>query len=181
MRYTTQHVCTLYDVSPQTVRNWTEEFSRYLSVLAVPGKGRNRLFTDDDMRVFSLIASSKDNGAVYEEIHASLASGQRGELPELPPDEANALVVSDQQQKILMLSQQALAMQTERDMALAELRKTQEEMIRLNERLQGRDDRIQQLDAQLQKLQQRVEELSREIGEAYVKGVMQTLNKKSDS
>ena len=80
--YSSTHVATIFHVSTETIRNWSDEFSRYLSFMANPGKGRTRTFNDDDMTVLSLIAEMKRKGSTFEEIHVALGQGQRGDSPD---------------------------------------------------------------------------------------------------
>ncbi len=150
--YLTSHVTKVFDVSPQTVRNWAEEFSRYLSVSAAPGRGRNRQFSEDDFRVFALVAAMKKSGAPNDEIHVSLAAGQRGDLPPLPP-------AADMQMVIMSDHARAMAtLQSERDSALADLQKLQTEL----QRSQGRNDLLTE---QLKAEREQVEKLNRKIWE----------------
>src|SRR3954454_4310661 len=83
MEYKSSHVQRLFTVSPETVRNWSEEFGEYLSVTATPGTGRHRLFTHEDIEVFALVAELKDKGLTYTDIHAALQNNQRGEVPQM--------------------------------------------------------------------------------------------------
>jgi DNA-binding transcriptional MerR regulator len=147
--YVTSHITKLFGVSPQTVRNWSEEYSRYLSPLAAPGRGRNRTFSEDDFRVFALVAAMKRDGATNDDIHASLASGQRGDLPPLPPVDMQMMVMADHTRAIVTL-------QTERDTALAELQKARDEI----QQLHGKNDL---LTGQLDSAQEKIDKLNRKI------------------
>jgi DNA-binding transcriptional MerR regulator len=80
--FSTLHVCKLFDVSHQTVKNWCDEFVDYLSPYARPGGGQKRLFTVDDMRVFALIAEYRQRGWHWKDAHKALAKGERGTIPE---------------------------------------------------------------------------------------------------
>ena len=153
----TSHITALFGISPQTVRNWSEEFARYLSALAAPGRGRNRQFSEDDMRVFSLVAALKKSGATNEDIHLALASGQRGDLLDMHPDEVHALVVSDHAQAVLTLKQRIEVLQVERNEALSHLQKARDENNQLHGNLKAITD---QLNAALAK----IDKLNREIG-----------------
>jgi DNA-binding transcriptional MerR regulator len=94
-KYLSQNVQTMFDISPQTVRNWAHEFQEYLSPAANPGTGRTRKFTEDDLRVFALIAQMKNEGAVYADIHTELKKGTRGEPP-VVPDEMIPIATTEQ-------------------------------------------------------------------------------------
>jgi DNA-binding transcriptional MerR regulator len=169
MLYSSRHVCLLFGVAPETVRNWSEEFSRHLSVTANPGKGRHRNFTEEDMQVFGLVSELKNQGLMYEDIHAALDNGQRGEPPNFPPDDLQALVVTDQKQQtviqIQQLELQIVGLRQERDAALALVQPTREENIKLSTKLEIAQDRISELSEQLEKAQRRIEELNREVGQ----------------
>lgn len=80
--YTRPQVAALFEVSPETVRQWTAHFAAHLSQLATPTKGLKRQYTADDMRVISLIANMAAAGKLYADIEAALANGQRGQLPD---------------------------------------------------------------------------------------------------
>ena len=81
MIYTTQHICGMFKVSHQTVKNWAKEFAVYLSPTATPEHNRQRVFTEDDIRVFALVHNYRNTGKVFEDAHLALQSGQRGEVP----------------------------------------------------------------------------------------------------
>lgn len=153
--YLTSHLQTLFDISPQTVRNWAMDFARYLSPSAAPGRGHNRQFTEDDLRVFSLIAGMKKNGATSEEIHVALVSGQRGELPNIAPNEIQALVMTDQARAVTTLKQQITLLQTQLESTLGELQNSRDE----NNQLRGK---VQLLTEQLKASQEEVRKLDRE-------------------
>jgi DNA-binding transcriptional MerR regulator len=149
--YHTSHITRILGVSPQTVRNWSQEFARHLSAAAAPGRGRNRHFTEDDFRALALVAAMKSRSATNDEIHVSLAAGQRGELPPLPPaPEMQALVMSDHARAIATLQQQ-------RDSAVADLQHVRAE----NNQLHGT---LQAITAQLNAAQDKIDRLNREIG-----------------
>jgi predicted RNase H-like nuclease (RuvC/YqgF family) len=74
-------------------------------------------------------------------------------------------------------------MRRERDEALALAQTAQEyrdKSIQMESELKLTKQRAEELDRQLKEAQKRVEELSREVGEAYVKGVMEALERKGD-
>lgn len=198
MPYNSRHVSTLFGIANETVRAWSEEFVRYLSTTANPGKGRHRLFTEADMAVFSLVAEMKGQGMTFEDIHVALASGQRGKPPPLPPEEVQAIVVGEHEKRLSLeveyLQRALLKVQQELEAAhkaLEEARTLERENIRLQTTLeqtkQHSEQRIKELAEQLEnaqkhitELQERQSKLEREIGEAYVKGVMETLIRKGD-
>jgi len=80
--FTTQAVAQTFAVSHQTVKNWSEEFTDFLSPTANPGTGRKRTFTLDDLRVFALIHDFHKRGYTYADAKVALGAGQRGDVPD---------------------------------------------------------------------------------------------------
>jgi DNA-binding transcriptional MerR regulator len=91
MAYSTEQVASLYNVSKSTIRNWVFEFEEFLSPTAKPGRYKNRHFSIEDMTVISLIAEMKSKGATFDDIHLSLKNDERGEAPDLDPEEVMTL------------------------------------------------------------------------------------------
>ncbi|MBL8118775.1 MAG: MerR family transcriptional regulator [Anaerolineae bacterium] len=77
-------ISSVFHVAPQTVKRWASEFAPYLSADAAPAAGHRRAFNEDDLKVLALVASLKAKGKTFEEIHAALKAGQRGDVPEMP-------------------------------------------------------------------------------------------------
>jgi len=168
VKYSTRHVCTLFQVSSETVRTWAEEFKDYLSVHANPGTGRHRQFTEEDMTVLSLVSQMKRDNMTFADVHVSLKSGQRGNSPVLPASEVQALVVGEREaqlsSQIQKLQEIIVQLEQERDTLLP----IREENIRLKARLEMGEEsahkRIQELVTQLEKAQEEIKQLNREIG-----------------
>ncbi len=106
MKYTTRHLQTFFGISHQTAKNYAAEFAAYLSPSATPEPNRQRHFTDEDLTVLALVVEMKRSGAVFEDIHAALRAGQRGDLPQdtamIPAPGAAMLLL---QEKVMALSQ----------------------------------------------------------------------------
>lgn len=82
MLYTPSQVCTIYQCSATTLKNWCELAKPFLSIHATPEKGRHRYFTDADMGVLGIVATSAD----YEAAYLALANGSRASIPETASD-----------------------------------------------------------------------------------------------
>ncbi|MBL8152754.1 MAG: MerR family transcriptional regulator [Anaerolineae bacterium] len=192
--YSSRHVATIFGVALETVRNWADEFERHLSPTATPGKGKHRMYSSDDLRVFALIAEQKKQGMVYDDIHGSLDNGQRGNPPPMYPDEVQALVIGEKEQRLSIeveyLQRSMIQLQRQLDEARSELKAAEaakEEKIRLEVKLESeqqrtneREQRIAELKADLDKAHQRVEELLREIGHSYAKGVVEGMKSRGE-
>ena len=116
--YTTGEVIQLFKangrttLSRQTISNWCKEFGPqtdgslgYFSPTATPSAGGHRRFTDDDLTVLTLIASMKDMGSTYEEIHVALLNGSRGQLM------ASSKAIAPAVQRTMQLEAQVIDMQ----------------------------------------------------------------------
>jgi DNA-binding transcriptional MerR regulator len=181
--FTTKHAQVLFRVaSPQTIRNWAKEFAPYLSPSATPGSGNTRQFTVEDMKVLALIAQLSSEGRSFNDIHASLASGQRGELPSISPEEIDVLVAGEIERQLstqLHESQElARRLQEELDELKTQVQPVHNENIRLKAQIEDRDIRIQELKQQLVEAQERIARLAEEKGQSYVKGIMDALQHK---
>ena len=177
MMYRISHVCKLYDVAPETARIWAVEFAPHLSPTAAPGKNKHRLFTEEDMRVFSLISELKSQGLTYADIHMALKNGQRGAPPTLPAEEVQALVVSGQERQLraeVDYLQQALVRAQEELKTVVALKDDLQHSKDKNIRLEARLDEMKEREG---RLEQAVRELSRELGEAYGKGFVEGFEK----
>lgn len=144
--FTASYVLELFEVSRETVRQWSAEFADYLSPSANPGDRLPRQFTDDDMRVFSLVAKMKEEGKRYSDIHAALRNGQRAETPDKPAAQVELAATT----RVTTLQQQLTNLLTER----AELMAT----------TSNQAGKIELLERQLSEAQAEIKLLNREIG-----------------
>jgi len=87
--YKPGEVAALLDIKENTLRKWITEqdYGQYLSSRAVGGSGSHRAYTEQDVRILTLIAEMKQVNTSADEIHASLRSlrsaGWAG-LPDVP-------------------------------------------------------------------------------------------------
>lgn len=115
--FTTHAVSDLFQVSTQTVLNWSASFANFLSPTATPGTGRRRSFTFDDLKVFALIHDFNKRGYNYEDARLALSAEQRGEIPDTTKAEVtipSALVVQ-LRDEITNLRMHLRAAESERD------------------------------------------------------------------
>jgi DNA-binding transcriptional MerR regulator len=187
MAYTTHQLAVFYNVTKETVRNWTTEFGEYLSPLTRPGKNKSRQYTTQDAEVMSLVAEMKQRGLSYADIHASLRSGARGRAPDVPPEELQLIATSDTADQLALQVQQlqhALAAtraqleQAQRD--AASVSALREEKTRLETALEYTKAELSTSQEQLQEARAKIEQLSRQLGEEYARGVLETLERRGD-
>ena len=143
---TASYVLELFDISRETVRQWSAEFADYLSPGANPGDRLPRQFTEDDLRVFALVSNLKDEGKRYADIHAALRNGQRAD----PPDKPAAQVELAATTRATTLQQQVTTLLQERA-----------ELLATNASQAGK---IELLERQLAEAQAEIKILNREIG-----------------
>lgn len=147
--YTSTDVASLLNITPQTVRSRSEEFAAHLSHVANPGQGRQRQYTDEDMRVMVLINEMNKVGARVSDIHDALKSGKRGELPEKV---TNTLAAVPNKQQL------ALAARIEELEEVVKLLNTENQQLRIEAALGKRDNE------ELKAAREEIARLNREIG-----------------
>jgi DNA-binding transcriptional MerR regulator len=165
-----QHLVLLYGIVLETARQWAIEFQDYLSKSGKPGKNKHRLFSDEDMQVFSLVAEMKQQGRTNEDIHAALKAGQRGDVPLMPPEQLTAMATTDRERSLAL---QLTYMQQELIKAQEELGKVQqvkEELAREREaklQIQARYEEVKRTE---QELRTQVMELTKQLGREFNEG-----------
>ncbi len=181
MNYTTSEAKAIFNRDEQTIRNWAKEFAEFLSPMANPQKGRSRTFTEDDMRVFDLVAKLKDEGKQYVDIHTSLKSGQRGDLPVVSPDELRALTVGQIERRLSLEIQHLKGDLAEAREQLKELVDVKAHNARLEERIELREEQVKTLTTQFNKANEELRQLERQVGRSYHEGYLDALKSKGDS
>ncbi len=172
MDYSSRHVQILHKITAETVRTWSQEFAEFLSPTANPGKGRNRIFTEKDMQVFSLVSELKARGLTYEDIHAALHNGQIGELPPAPATvEAMALEREEQSLAIQVerMRDMVALLTQQRDELQTMIQPVKDENIRLQAQLEAAQKRAQEDAEQRRLLTEDIAHLNREIGKLQAK------------
>ena len=155
--YKSKDIQRLFNKSAETVRVWSERFSKYLSPTAQPGQGRHRLFTGADLEVFAYVAEQKAMGKTYDDIDVSLANGSRGSIPEVFNERS---LVLESALQLEAASKELSIIQVERDEALAQVQALHDENIRLQTRLEEAVARQSMIEDQAQKqTQKQTEEL----------------------
>lgn len=99
MEYTSKELSTRFGITTETLRQWSMEFKRHLSKGANPGDGQHRRFTFADLEVLTLVNEMRQKNMSFEDIHASLDTGERG-VPAIDPA---ALVPLESQKQIALL------------------------------------------------------------------------------
>lgn len=74
---TPQAMTSELDISPATLRRWSDEFANYLSVEANSAQGRNhRRYTDNDLAILTLVKQLMNQGMTYEQVRQTLATSE---------------------------------------------------------------------------------------------------------
>jgi DNA-binding transcriptional MerR regulator len=187
----TAEVAAYYKRTEQTIRAWAREFSGYLSPTANPGGGKGRNYTYEDLRVIALIADMKDENATYEDIHASLAAGQRGDPPNMSVDDLKVLRATEGEKRagveIQALQQHIIDIQVRMRQAEARAEAAETKAIQLGQDKAALTAEAGIIKAELERAREELKaaqeanmRLSREVGtahgQAYIDGYRAGLN-----
>src|SRR5512147_1579258 len=87
-----QEIASRLEVSPSTLRRWSEEFSEFLSLEASSSEGKqHRRYSDEDMATLITIKGLMGDGLTYEEVRERLLeardSGQPASSSSVVPTE----------------------------------------------------------------------------------------------
>ncbi|WP_166820087.1 MerR family transcriptional regulator [Thalassoroseus pseudoceratinae] len=74
---TISEVAKIVGVDRDSVKRWTTEFAEYLSLTANPESGKERHFTESDLRVLAVIAEQVEMDGEADDIHYALNSGRQ--------------------------------------------------------------------------------------------------------
>jgi DNA-binding transcriptional MerR regulator len=198
LQYRSQHVATIYGITIETVNVWAREFSNYLSPTANPGQRKARLFTREDMTVVDLIASFRKQNVAYDEIHANLASGQRGNPPDVEPEQVQAIVSTEHEtrlalenERLRMILVDAQNSLRKAETELARLREVEDKTIRLEaqleaerefkkELLEQQEGQRKELQSQIVAMQQEIKELALQAGREFAKGFVEGIRNREE-
>ena len=74
-----QEVAARLEVSPSTLRRWSDEFSEFLSPEADSSEGKqHRRYSDEDLTTFMSIKGLMTDGLTYDQVRQRLVEQQRG-------------------------------------------------------------------------------------------------------
>ena len=153
--WTTGDIQKIYSVSPQTIRNWTAKFAEFLSIGAnPPAKGTRRKFTEDDLKVFSLIVEMTAMGDTYEDVEKALKKGDRGDLPEVSEEELepSSLLSPKELARTMVLLK-------ERDEAVGQLKQLTIQAEQNHQIIQQKDEQISKLNREIGTLENELKRL----------------------
>lgn len=150
----------LFDVTPQTIRRWTDEFSDYLSTGANPDNGSTRVFSESDMSVLALIATVKNTGGTYDDAHARLRTGERGIVPDEPlSKEQQEMAISQVIIQNQQLQTQVNDLQEQLEAQEGQLREARDEISRLKGIIEEKEKSYGDSGQELGDARKRIEEL----------------------
>lgn len=175
--YTSNQAAKIYEVSLQTINSWAGQFREYLSPTANPGGRRKKRFSLDDMKVFSLVADMKNDGGTFEDIHATLKSGQRGDPPAVDPDQVQAIVVNETETRLTLENERLQQMLVQAHDKLAKAEEQLKELdglrlkaAKLETQLESQAKERERLERQVQALTEEIKSLSLQTGQEFAKG-----------
>lgn len=133
--YSTVVLARYFGRTETTVRNWADEFHQHLSPTATSTTGRNRVYSEDDASVLSLVHTLKNNGGTFSDIHAALANGARGDMPEIPPEELKAMITAQENRELTTRVEQLEGLLIQAEERLQMLRQVQDENVELKTKI----------------------------------------------
>jgi DNA-binding transcriptional MerR regulator len=164
-KYTTEHLTALYGVSPATIRTWALEFKEFLTPEANPGQGRQRFFSAEDMAVFDLIATYKQDGKLFEDIHAALASGQRGGKPDVTPVDLSTMLDTQSNAALINQNEQLARRITQLMAEMENLKAFERENVALKKEVEMLREQMQKTDTQGSEIKTLIREIGRLEGQ----------------
>ena len=106
--YTPQTVSGELDVSPATLRRWSQRFGDFLSAdaTATTDEGRtHRRYIEEDLTTLRIIKELMNNGMTYEQVYQHLtAHFGTGSEPDLSPEFSADMLAEAAQEKGLMVA-----------------------------------------------------------------------------
>lgn len=163
----------LIGASSDTVRRWTSEYSEFLSTAAVPGFGRERKYSQHDIRVLAYISAARELGRSLDEIREELVGLQKGGWADLPPsppewntpEQDGRIAVVDAREE-----SQAIATVAAQQVIIQTLR---EQLQEAQDRAENLQRRVDNLETSSNTTQAEVSELRVQLAEA--RGQVETL------
>jgi DNA-binding transcriptional MerR regulator len=157
--YQSSDLQKFFNRSPETIRQWADEFATYLSELANPPEGVHRRYDEQDLLVFALVNKMREQKATNEEIHEALGRGDRGEVPVAAFFKENG---PDLAVKLYQANTELDNLRKRLEEAEAKLATTSEENIRLKTRLEEMEKRIE-LEREVATLKARLEAMEKKV------------------
>lgn len=100
--YTTGQTAPLFGIDAITLKRWVEAYPEFFSKEAQPGKGKTRIFNDEDLEVLAFIFEKRKQLS-ESEIKTLLKRGDRG-IP--PTGKELAIVTTHEMNKALTTMQE---------------------------------------------------------------------------
>ncbi len=138
--YQSSDLQKFFSRSPETIRQWADEFARHLSDAANPPEGVHRRYDEQDLLVFALINEMRESRAPTEDIHAALDEGERGELPVSAFFKENGTELAI---KLYQANTEIDILRTRLEKMEAQMEKYKEENIQLKTRIEEMEKRIE--------------------------------------
>ena len=102
--FKTGEVADLFDVTPETVRSWSDKFSEFLSGDAAATKGTHRVYHYRDLRILAFVDDMRKKFS-HDEIILSLKAISDDDLPNPPEPPDGSITISQLGNKIVNLQE----------------------------------------------------------------------------
>lgn len=150
--YSVSVVAQIFSVAKETVRKWAVEFADELEPNANPGEGRQRAFSDSDLEILALISEMKSQGKLYIDIHAALAQGEKGRLP----DSVNAIEPAEVP-SVVSVRREVERLKGELQIALTDNQRQATEIDLINRQLKAAEEKNDRLTGEIAVLKYRLD------------------------
>lgn len=158
--YTSKDIQERFDITSESVRRWAEEFEEYLSPTANPGFKKTRFFSEEDVKVFALWHEISKRGGTYEDAHAQLKSGQRGEVGQI---ERQITPRQAMPTELEIVQSRMIEFQQKYETAQDEIHQLRDRVARAEQQNNDTQQERERIESELATARQRIEELIAEM------------------
>lgn len=139
MEYQSKELAARWNISGETLRQWSIQVAQWLSAGATPSTpGAHRRYTFADIEVLQLVADMRGKNKSWPDIFAALDEGDRG-VPEVDPA---ALVPLEGQKQLAFLYDTIETLKADKDDLESQLRARHDEITRLTALLERSDSQL---------------------------------------
>jgi len=180
--YSAKQLSTIYQITPETIRVWSNTYQDFLSHNATQST-RKRTYTVEDTTVIALVAEQRKQGQSFDEIRIALNNNQRGNPPSLEPEEIKELTVENIDRQLALEVERLNFVISGLQEKLTEAQATAQRVHKVeleNAKLVTENKQVKQIKTELKEVRLQAEEkneqLTRELGEQYNKGFIAGLD-----
>lgn len=139
MEYQSKELAARWNISGETLRQWSIQVAQWLSDSATPSTpGTHRRYTFADIEVLQLVSDMRGKNKSWPDIFAALDEGDRG-VPEVDPA---ALIPLEGQRQLAFLLDTIETLKADKDELESQLQARRDEITRLTALLERSDSQL---------------------------------------